>query len=341
MYTVIKRGQVYQPTVSGNGKVVAWRDLPKPGVSEIGIQREGEDPTLLTQDRVAVKTPKLNYDGSVCVFARHGGKSFDWDIARVEAGVEGTEVIFDTDGNDTDFDLNHDGSKVVIDHWPKDRPRIRTVNLWSKGESLETLSPQGVSSGLPEISGDGNRVFYLRLPETPKQPNEVWMREADGSEKPVLYETDARPKAIHKKSFDTNHDGTKLAWIQKEGTAAAEVWTRDLKNGTKEKVSESYLAGQIDMSEDGSTITWVSRDRNDAGQLVSRLHWKRGDDERVVATEEVGLNSYPSLSDDGNTLVWMWKNPKINFDHEIRKIDMTADYGVTSEIASEPTQTAE
>jgi Tol biopolymer transport system component len=322
MYSVVKRGQVYQPAISGNGKVVAWRDLPQPGVSEIGIQREGEEPTLLTDDGLAVKMPALNYDGSVVVFERHGGKDWDWDIARLEVGQSDPEIIIDTDGMSTDFDLSSDGNTVVTDYWPRSLPRIRNVTQWSKGQGTKPLSPEGISSGLPQISGDGNRVFYLRLPNTPRQPNEVWMQEADGSEKPVLYETDQRPKAIQKQSFDTNHDGSILAWTQKEGTAPAQVWTWDLKNGNKEKLDEAYLAGQVDISEDGSTVTWVSRDFNDQGELVSELHWKRGAEDKVVASDVVGLNTFPSLSDDGNTLVWMWQNPKINFDHEIRKVVM-------------------
>ncbi len=319
MYSVVKRGQVYQPSVSGNGKVIAWRDLPKPGVSEIGIQREGEEPTLLTDDGLAVKKPALNYDGSVCVFERHGGKDWDWDIARQKIGESDPEIIIDSDGMSTDFALSSDGSRVVADYWPRHAPRIRTVSEWTEKGGVKQLSPQGVSSGLPEISGDGNRVFYLKLPTNGRLPNEVWMQEADGSEKPVLYETEDPPRAIQKQSFDTNQDGSLLAWVEKEGAAPAQVWSWNLNTGVKEKLDEAYLAGQVQLSQDGSTAAWVSRDFNEAGQLISELHWKRGDEEKIVASDEEGLNSFPTLSDDGNTLVWMWKNPKINFDHEIRK----------------------
>ena len=83
MYSIVKRGQVYQPTLSGNGKVIAWRDLPKPGVSEIAIQREGEEAKLFTDDGVADQAPRLNYDGSVVVWERHaGGRAF-----RIAAGL--------------------------------------------------------------------------------------------------------------------------------------------------------------------------------------------------------------------------------------------------------------
>ena len=320
MFSVIKRGQVYQPSVSGNGKVIAWRDLPEKGVSEIGIKREGEAPALLTDDNVAVRSPQLNYDGSVVVFERHDDSPWsDWDVARLEAGQAEPEIIYNTDAEDTDIDISSDGNKVVLDDWPGKAPYHRSIKLWSKGEGVKQISPEGVSSGLPEISGDGNRIFYIQLPPRANVPNEVWMQEADGSEKPVIYETGPNPEANHKKRFDTNHDGSVVAWVQKIGASPAQVWKWDLKNGQKEMVDEAYIAGQLDLSGDGSTLTWTTRERNDAGQEVSRLHWKKGDEEKLVSEETVGLNSYPSLSDDGNTLVWMWRNPNVLSDHEIRQ----------------------
>lgn len=318
MYSIVKRGQVYQPAVSGNGKVIAWRDLPKPGVSEIGIQREGEEPTLLTNDRVAVQSPKLNYDGSVVAYERHGGKDWDWDIAR-KVGEAPAEVVIDTDGKSADFDISSDGKKIVSDYWPRHAPRVRNVSLWTEGEGVKQLSPPDRSSGLPEISGDGERVFYLRLPETPRQPNEIWMQEADGSEKPVVYEPGQNPEANHKSHFDTNEDGSVLVWAEKVGVADAKIMRWDLQHGIKEKVDEAPLAGQVQISGDGSTMAWVSNERNEQGEWVSQLHWKRGEEEKLVSSDTLGGYSSPSLSDDGKTLVWMWKHPNTLYDHEIRK----------------------
>lgn len=321
MFSIVKRGQVYQPTVSGNGKVVAWRDLPERGVSEIGIQRDGEAPTLFTDDRVAVQNPQLNYDGSVVVFERHDDSPWsDWDIARQEKGQSEPEIIFNTDGLDTDVDVSADGNKIVIDHWPKNRPRIRTVNLWSKGEGVKQLSPEGVSSGLPEISGDGNRVFYLHLPPNNRLPNAIWMQEADGSEKPVVYEPGPDPEANQKSAFDTDYHGNVLAWVEKNGVAPASVWKWNLSSGLKEKVDEAPRASQVKVSGDGSTITWITNEKNSDGQEESVLHWRKDGTEKIVSAETVGNNTSPSLSYDGNTLVWMWKNPDTYQDHEIRKM---------------------
>lgn len=320
MHTVIKRGQVYYPTVSGDGKVVAWRDLPKPGVSEIGIQREGEEPTLLTDDRLAVNHPKLNHDGSVCVFERHGGRDWDWDIARVGPGDEDPVVVIDTDGNSRDFDVSSDGNKIVSDYWPREAPRVRHVDLWEKDQEVRQLTPPEHSSGLPQISGDGERVFYLRLPETGRDPNAIWMQEADGSEKPVVYESGERPEAIQKNSFDTNEDGSVLVWTDRKAGREAQVWRWDLQNGVKEMVGEGFLAGQAVVSKDGTTMAWTETERNSEGRWISELHWKQGEEEKIVARDLDGAHTSPSLSADGNTLVWMWKHPKINFDHEIRKI---------------------
>ena len=119
-----------------------------------------------------------------------------------------------------------------------------------------------------------------------------------------------------------------LAWIQKDGVQDAQIWKWDLDKGIKEKVDEAPLVGQVDVSDDGSTLTWVTRERVRVGDEVkdiSRLHWKQGDVEKIVAEDTEGQHTYPSLSDDGNTLVWMWKHPKINFDHEIRKIEFNQD----------------
>lgn len=319
MYTVIKKGQVYYPSVSGNGKVVAWRDLPKPGVSEIGIHHEGQEPKLLTDDRLAVNYPRLNQDGSVVVFERHGGRDWDWDIARLGPEDEEPVVVIDTPGYSTDFDVSSDGNKIVADYWPREAPRVRHVDLWEKGKDVEQITPPEHSSGLPQISGDGERVFYLRLPETGRDPNAIWMRESDGSEKPIVYETGENPERVQKNSFDTNEDGSVLVWSQRNSGSNAEVWRWDLQNGQKLKVGEGFMAGQATVSKDGTTMAWTETEKNADGEWISELHWRRGDEEKVVARDINGTNTYPSLSDDGNTLVWMWKHPKINFDHEIRK----------------------
>lgn len=325
MFSIVKRGQVYQPTVSGNGKVIAWRDLPERGVSEIGIQREGEEPTLFTDDRIAVQNPRLNFDGSVVVFERKDDSPWsDWDIARQDSSQTDPEIIFNTDGMDTDIDVSDDGNKIVIDHWPRQLPRIRSVNLWSKDEGVKQLSPQGVSSGLPEISGDGHRVFYLRLPPNNRLPNEIWMQQADGSEKPVVYEHGQEPEANQKSAFDTNRDGNVLVWSEKNGVAPASVWKWNLETGLKEKLDEAPQAGQVKVSGDGSTVTWVTKEQNSEGQTESRLHWRQGQNERIVSAEISGDNTTPSLSYDGNTLVWMWKAPDVYHDHEIRKMVFTA-----------------
>jgi Tol biopolymer transport system component len=321
MYSVIKRGTVFNPTVSGNGRVIAWRDLPEPGVSEIAIQREGEAAELFTDDNMADKMPSLNHDGSVVVWERYKGeRNGYWDVVRQAADQSEPETIVKGGWMDTDADVSADGNTVVADQWMKDG--TRTVQIWRKGEGQSQMSPEGVPSGLPEISGDGDRVFYLHLPPTPRIPNEIWMREADGSEKPVVYETDPNPGAIHKKSFDTNEDGSVLAWIQKEGVAPAEVWKWDLDSGVKQKIDEAPMAGGLDLSGDGSTVAWTTQELNEDGQRISLLHRKKdGEEERTLSPERTGHNTSVSLSDDGNTLVWMWKNPKYLHPHEIRKAE--------------------
>jgi len=50
------------------------------------------------------------------------------------------------------------------------------------------------------------------------------------------------------------------------------------------------------------------------------LHRKKdGEDEQIVSVEPTGHNTDISVSDDGNTLVWLWKNPKYLHPNEIRK----------------------
>ena len=287
MFSVIKKGQVFQPTVSGNGKVIAWRDLPEPGVAEIGIQREGEEPTLFTNDDVADQLPILNHDGSVVVWERYAGERNGWwDTVRQTADQAEPETVIKGGWMDTDADVSDDGKTIVADQWMRDGSR--SVQIWKEGEGQKKLSPEGVPAGLPEVSGDGNRVFYLRLPPTPRIPNEIWMREADGSEKPVV--------------------------------APAEVWKWDLENGVKQKIDEAPIAAQLDLSGDGSTLVWTTQEPGENGQPVSVLHRKKdGEDEQIVSVEPTGHNTDISVSDDGNTLVWLWKNPKYLHPNEIRK----------------------
>lgn len=323
MHTVVTRGQVYQPTVSGDGKVIAWRDLPQRGRSAIAVKREDEDVVLLGSDR-AVANPSLNQDGSVIIWEQHAGKNtHDWDLARLEWGQSEPTIIIDSDGRDIDADLSHDGNTVVVGHISPD-VRTRTVEMWNKDQGRRQVNPEGQPSALPQISGDGQRVFYLKLPDRANVPNQIWMQEADGSEKPVVYELGQDPPPVQKHTFDTNDTGSILAWIQKEGSARAQVWRRDLANGTKEKLDEPPMASQVTVSGDGSTVAWISTERSRSGRTTSRLHWKSGSDQKLIAQDDVGLNTHPSLSDDGKTLVWAWKNPRTNLDHEIRKVDFSA-----------------
>lgn len=320
MHSVVKRGQVYQPTLSGDGKVIAWRDLPRGGVSTIAVKRPGQEIEYLGAEAPAVANPSLNQDGSVVLWEQYAGKNYpDWDLARLEQGQDKAEIIFDSDGRDIDADISDDGNHVVIGHMSRS-VRVRTVEKWSKGEGSKQISPDRTPSGLPQIAGDGQRVFYLQLPPRADVPNQIWLQEADGSEKPVVYEGGEDPPPIQKHLLDTNDDGSVLAWIQKEGVRPAQVWRWDLRGGVKEMVDEAPQASQLSLSGDGSTISWVTSERSRSGQTTSRLHWKQGDQKRLIAEDVVGQNTEPTLSDDGNTLVWMWKQPQTNRDHEIRKM---------------------
>lgn len=343
MFSVVKSGQVYQPTLSGNGKVVAWRDLPRPGKSEIGIQREGQDATYLTETEQAVAHPKLNQDGTVAVWEQYvGERTGSWDIARQVEGQE-PEIIFTGPGLETDAEISDDGKKVVMGRWSADY-RTRTADLWSEGQGETQISPDGVASGLPVIAGNGERIFYLRLPSRPDIPNEIWMKFPDGTEKPLIYETGDQTQAVrpivleqtellhtgalqdngerlltnHKHAFASADDGNTIAWVQKDGTAPAQVWRWDFENGIRTKVGEAPLVGGLDISGDGSTVVWSGQDVQN-GQRVSQIHWHNGEEERILADDTYGLNTTPTLSDDGKTIAWMWKHPKYLHPNEIRK----------------------
>ena len=99
-----------------------------------------------------------------------------------------------------------------------------------------------------------------------------------------------------------------------------EVWRWNLENSHKEQLGEAFLAGQVVVSQDGTATAWSEVTRKEGGGWASELHWQRGEDERIIASDTAGHNLDPSLSADGNTLVWMMQYQGQAKPNEIRRV---------------------
>lgn len=310
-YQIVARGQVDDPTVSGDGQVLAWTRR-EPGVSEIEVQRRGGEPRLLTDDDRADKNPVLNHDGSVCVWERYEDS---WDIYRLGPGDEQPRPVGAGPGPDWDPRVSDDGDEVVWGRYSPDY-RERTAMLWQNGRGEIGLTQPPVLSGLPEISGDGQRVFYMQLAPA-SSTNQIWMRDAEGYQKPVLYEEDPDSRN-NRREFATTGDGRWLAWVEKEGAAPATLWRWDTATGFTEKVAEAPLIGSVDLSDDAETMVWTQSDPGAPAQVMVRRDGKT----LQVTDDGDGNNATPTLSSDGTTLVWLWRNPRYLHPNEVRRLDL-------------------
>ncbi|MCA9796220.1 MAG: PD40 domain-containing protein [Candidatus Eremiobacteraeota bacterium] len=314
-YEVIARGQVDDPTVSGDGQVFAWTRRA-PSVSEIEMQRRGQEPLLVTDDDYADKKPVLNHDGSVCVwerFDRTGTES--WDIYRLGPGDNEPQAVGAGPGPDWDPHVSDDGNSVVWGRYSPDYHE-RTAMLWRKDEGETGMSEPPVLSALPEIAGDGERAFFMRLAPA-NSSNQIWMQESDGYQKPLLYETDPHSRN-NRHAFRTNDHGDWLTWVEKDGAGPASLFRWHLSDGFFEKVAQAPIISSIDISNDGQTMCWTQSEPGATSQVMLRH-----DGKTIQVTDDAeGNNATPTLSDDGHTLVWLWRHPKYLFPNEVRKLDI-------------------
>ena len=67
-------------------------------------------------------------------------------------------------------------------------------------------------------------------------------------------------------------------------------------------------------------MVWTTDEFDESGQRVSLLHRKTdAHPAEIVSSEPTGHNTEVSISDDGKTLVWLWKHPRYLHPNEIRK----------------------
>ncbi len=312
-YEVIARGNVDNPTMSGDGDVYAWTQRSRPGISEIERLRRGGEPELLTDDHEADKAPVLNHDGTVCAWERHSDET-NWDIVKKGPGDEEPVMIGQGPGPDWDASISDDGSEIVWGAWSPNYRERRAMH-WEEGKGTRSMTEPPTASGLPQISGDGERIFYMRLaPATTS--NSIWMAE-DNGEKEILYEKDPQSRN-NRKAFAVSDDGTWISWIEKDGAAPAKLMRWNVQEGRAEEIREAPIISSVDISNDGQTLAWTESTGSGSSQL-----WLHDEGKNVQMTlDATGHNAMPTLSDDGNTLTWLWRHPKYLHPNEVRRVDL-------------------
>lgn len=312
-YQVIARGNVDNPTMSGDGQVYAWTQRSRPGISEIERMKLGEEPELLTDDNEADKSPVLNRDGSVCAWERYSDDT-GWDIVKKGPGDEDPVMVGQGDGPDWDAQISDNGNEIV---WGAYSPnyRERRAMHWEAGQGVRSMTEPPIASALPQISGDGERIFYMRLAPA-YTSNSIWMAQ-DNGEKEILYEKDPMSRN-NRRSFAVSDDGTWISWVEKEGAAPAKLFRWNVQEGRPQEIREAAIIGSVDISNDGQTLAWTESTGGGSSQLM--LH---DEGETVQVTlDATGQNAMPTLSDDGNTLTWLWRNPKYLHPNEVRRAEL-------------------
>lgn len=83
-------------------------------------------------------------------------------------------------------------------------------------------------------------------------------------------------------------------------------------------MAEAPTIGSIDLSDEAQTLVWTEGLPGGTSQVVVL---KDGEEVRLTDDPD-GHNSSPTLSDDGKTVVWLWRNPRYLHPNEVRQAEL-------------------
>lgn len=295
--TLLAEGTVGSPRISGNGRVVVWNELVDDNL-EI-MKYENGTVTRLTTDPRPDMHADLSHDGKVIAWERWSSldpndKNGHFDVIQWRDGVESSVAA--GAANEMDARVSRDGKVLVWNDDSLGRWGHWRIMKWENGV-VEQVSDDGQSAEFPFLTGDGQRIYW-RVDGS--DTNAIYMRDETGKIAPAV---DAPSWHV---TPCVTPDGTKL------------LWTDDM-NGDEDLLmladgNASVVAGerQVDetwgtMSADGKTVAWTNFDRRgkrDGERADVDVYMKEGEESTRV-TIDGGMHSFPSISDDGQRMVWM------------------------------------
>ena len=301
--TLVARGHVSDPDVSGDGEVVVYSDFVD-GSTGIFRNQDGESVRLSPAGH-SCTDPDVNHDGTAVVFSRFSTPNpdltGDWDIALWEQGEGPPSIIAAGSSNQSSPSISDDGRVIAWDDDQNGELGHNSIFKMVEGEIQEVTS--GTSFDMfPVLSGDGERLIWRRF-EAGK--SEIWLQDQNDVVKPFL----SSEGALIRPSI--SNDGKTLVFADKVGRDENLVH-HDESTGSQRMVADESGVRETwaHLSGDGQTIAWTGIDSRGEGPAETNIFIERDGVTHQVTTSDGGVHVNPKLSDDGKTLVWTWIDRK-------------------------------
>lgn len=294
---LLAEGVVGPPRVSGDGRVIVWHER-RDGYDQIMRHADGET-VALTDGKLPAVSPDLSGDGSVIVWDQLNAATLDepganFDVHQYRDGK--ISAVAEGPSNQSNATVSRDGSTVAWDD-DGDGRMLHFDIVRSRDGKTETITNGGYHI-VPLLSGDGKSIFW-RDAGSPSQ--DIWVADEAGTAKPLV--------ATESNQFspDVSPDGKTLVWTDDASGEQDLLMMRDGKITTvtaEPGVEETWAS----MSADGNQVVWTDFDFREGDTAKVHVMLKDGETVARVDREEQGLNGFPSISDDGRTIAWMWQD---------------------------------
>ena len=235
------------------------------GTMEIWVMdADGTGKDQVTDNALSDDRPAISPDGQKIVFQSSrtalGEPSNNTELIRVDVDGTGEEALTDDSVNDFDPTFSPDGTRIVwsrgADIWVMDSDGTDPANLTNTPLAFEAA---------PEFSPDGTKIAFTSNgrasgnPGDPYDPNNVWVMNANGSNRVKL--TEAAPAPTPDGNFDPSWspDGARIAYVASFGSADNEIYVMDA-DGTDEVALTSTAVNETQpvFSPDGTLVAFTS-----------------------------------------------------------------------------------
>lgn len=238
-----------RPTISPDGRYVAYVYYPGDGTSQIMVVDSRGQPRNLTNSRSFNIDPSWAPDGKSIVFASDRifsgnnqitdghGERYNLYVLSVEGGI-GVRPLTHTAGNSRQPSWSPDGKKVVFSSDLQNNHASNTNNLWlvdvQTGTQTQLTNEGTVDTGAfnPQWSQDGRRLAYSRKYRSRQIINQVplqkiWMIDMDtqsGTGPGQILTREDDPKAVEDyPTWSPRNSAERVAYARVVGAAASEI----------------------------------------------------------------------------------------------------------------------
>jgi Tol biopolymer transport system component len=203
-----------------------------------------------------------------------------------EVGLPGSGIhIVDIDTEEITFlgegesqSWNHDGTKIVYavleEEDGEEHSSIWVMDSDGSGKTRLTNEEDGFGTG-PSFSHDGSKIVYIKGPtdygpmgESRYGANEIWVMEADGSNKHQIYAPDGVSSLIFMRAWNKDN---KILFMYRgiRWAPMPSVWVIDSDGSNPHPVAQNpkYVYGDPVWSRDGSQVAVSKIDRRDVGNI--------------------------------------------------------------------------